>query len=420
MKPFASIIGTGGVDLMGGLSDRLLSIEVTDEAEEKSDRVTIELDDRARWSDGGMAALPAIGMVVSIVMGYRDGAAASRGSYLIDDIEVSSPPRTLRISGRSAKMPNSFRTPRVQSYHQQTLGEIAEEVAGRNGYSAVVDSALAGIVVRHIDQHNESDMAFVSRLAAQHDGVGRPVDGKLVLAKRGTGKAISGAPLPTIMLRESDCETWSFKYSARDEAGESGGMEGEGGDQQGAGDAGAAQSASFDAGALGVPGGGKAMAAKGGVRSMWTDIRTGERKEVTVGQAPFHDLRYSFHNEAEAEAAASSYMNQAQRGKASFSCTIGGKPAVQAEAVLLLAAFRPYIPLAWRITSAVHRFDGGGYTTAINAELFQKEQGDVPAKVAKTKPTDDDLIDPAAPPEPVKSAAPSGGNIIRLPGEVAP
>lgn len=398
MRPFVRIIG-GGVDLTGGLSDRLLSVECKDEAEDKSDSVTIEIDDRARWTDSAVAALPIIGTTLVVVMGYVDGPNATFGPYLIDDLEVSSPPRTLRVTGRSAAFATSYRTPKTESYHQMTIGAIMQKVAGRNGYEAKVDPALAGVVVRHIDQRNESDMAFATRLAGAHDGVARPVAGKLAVAKKGTGKSITGEELPAITLVETDCQVWNFHYSARDEAGEAAGMDGGGSSAQGA--AGAAGDGLISFGGADGSGesSGEAAAKKGGVRAFWTDIRTGETKEATVGKEPFHDLRYTYHNEAEAKAAADSYRNKSDRGKSSFGCTIGGRPSVQAEARLTLASFRPYIPAAWRIKTATHAFaSSGGYTTAIDAELFSESQEDIPANVKKTKPTADDKIDPSAPP----------------------
>lgn len=418
MQPFCRILANGS-DITGNLSDRLLSIEVHDEAEDKSDRVTIRLDDRARFADGGMLAIPLIGTTVSVIMGYRDGAAADMGSYLIDDITVDSPPRTLTVTGRAAAMPNAYRTPRTQSYHQKTLGAIMQEIAGRSGYEAKVDPELAGVVVRHADQLHESDMAFATRLAALHDGVARPVDGKLAVAKRGTGKSITGAALPVITLTETMCASWRFQYSARDEAGEAGGLDGGGGtDQQAAGDSRLPQSVQMQsAGNLPALSAGAAPGQKGGVRAYWHDIRTGEKKEVTVGQEPFHDLRYTHHNEAEAKAAVSAYRNKSLRGKASFSCMIGGRPQVRAECKLILSGFRPYIPAEWRIKSASHRYEpGGGYTTSIQAELFEEKQEDTPANVKKTTPTTDDKIDPDAPAEPVQGGGgSSGGDIIHMP-----
>jgi phage protein D len=418
MQPICRIT-SAGKDVTTSLGDRLISVDVTDEAESKSDSVSITIDDRARYNDAAVVALPIIGSIVEVTLGYKDGVAVSMGSYLIDDLKIQSPPRQLCVSGRSAAMNKSFRTPKTKSYHQMTFGAIMKEIAGRNGYEAKVDPALSGIVIRHIDQHNESDMAFASRLAAMHDGVAKPVSGKLAAAKRGTGKSITGGELPVVTLNENQMVNWHFIYSARDEAGEAGGLEGEGEggtDQQSAGDSGLSQSDQFTGDIISPEGSGGDTEEKGGVRAYWVDIRSGEKKEVVTGKEPYHDLRYTYHNEAEATAATDAYSNQSKRGRAAFSCTIVGDPTVQAEAKLILQNIRPYIPAEWRIKSVKHHYDASGYQTDIDAELFTEKQADVPSGVKKTKPTDDDKIDPDAPAEPVEPDAPTGGgDIIDLP-----
>lgn len=394
MKPFARIIANGS-DVPGSFADRLMAVEVQDEAEDKSDRVTITLDDRARIDDSAVVSMPALGLTLKIIMGYEDGRSRDMGDYLVDDISVDSPPRTLTISGRSANMPSSFRTPRSESYHQTTVGEVMDKVASRNGLQASVDPDVADVVVRHADQNGESDMAFATRLAGDYDATAKPVAGRLVVARKGTAKAASGAALPAITLSESDCSQWTFKYSARDEPGESG-KKLAGADDEPTGDSRLPGLIEFNSEGSAVEAPTEA-GKKGGVRAYWNDIRTGERKEVKVGKDPFHDLRYTYHNEAEAKAAVSSYRNKGSRGKASFSCQIGGRTDVQAEAKLILADFRPYMPKTWRIKSVSHRFEpGGGYVTNITAELFDEEQDDVAGGVEKTTPNKDDTIDKSA------------------------
>jgi len=394
MQPFARIIANGS-DVPQSFTDRLMAVEVRDEAESKSDRVTITLDDRPRGDDAAVVELPAIGLTLKIMMGYKDGDSRDMGDYLIDDVSIDVPPRTLTISGRSANMPSSFRTPRTQSYHQTTVGEVMEKVAERNGLEASVDPDLADVVVRHADQNGESDMAFAERLTAEYDATAKPVAGRLVVARKGTAKAATGAVLPGITIKESDCAQWTFKYSARDEPGESGDKLA-GADEQPQGDSRLPGLIAFESAPSAVEPPTEA-GKKGGVRAYWNDIRSGERKEVTVGKEPFHDLRYTYHNEAEAKAAVASYRNKSSRSKASFTCLIGGRTDVQAEAKLTLADFRPYMPKVWRIKSVSHRFEpGGGYVTNITAELFDADQDDVAGGVGGTTPNKDDTIDKAA------------------------
>ncbi|MDM3598807.1 contractile injection system protein, VgrG/Pvc8 family, partial [Proteus mirabilis] len=50
------------------------------------------------------------------------------------------------------------------SYHQKTLGDIVRTIAGRNYVTAVVDPGLDTVNIEHIDQTNESDGSFLTRL----------------------------------------------------------------------------------------------------------------------------------------------------------------------------------------------------------------------------------------------------------------
>ncbi|AQX20260.1 contractile injection system protein, VgrG/Pvc8 family [Bartonella sp. WD16.2] len=436
MKPFCRVM-SNGEDVTKALMDYVLSIEITDEAEDKSDRITIELDDRARISDNGFLEIPLIGTVISITLGYENGKARDMGSYLIDEISVSSPPQSLSVTGRAASMSTSYRTPKSQSYHQITLGKIIQEIATRNGYIPEVDPSLAKIVVRHIDQTGESDMAFASRLAAEYDAVTKSMDNRLVLAKRGEGKAITGEMLPVVTIHERMCSSWDFKYNARDEAGEAQGLtSGEGDDQKAAS---AAQnpetieeydeetSIHMDESPL------RSLARsektlkkqdkvekqeeekKGGVIATYHDLRSGEKKEVKTGQAPFHELKYTYHNQSEAVAAIAAYRNKSSRGKATFSCDMGGDPFIQTEMKLIQAPpFRPYIPEQWRIKSVKHRLDtAGGYTTSIECELFNEAQENTAQNVINTTPDKDDTIDDNAPPH----AYDEGEGVIHMEGE---
>ncbi|WP_375657585.1 MULTISPECIES: contractile injection system protein, VgrG/Pvc8 family [unclassified Bartonella] len=432
MKPFCMVLANGE-DITKTLMDYVLSIEITDEAENKSDRITIELDDRARDSDNGFLDIPLIGTIISVTLGYEGGKNRDMGSYLIDEISVSSPPQSLSVTGRAASMNTSYRTPKSQSYHQQTLGSIVQEIAQRNGYTPKVDPSLAKIVVRHIDQTSESDMAFAARLAEEYDAVAKPVDGKLVLAKRGEGKAITGETLPIVVIHEKHCTSWDFKYSARDEAGAANGLETDvGDDQKAAADAREPEEIDDDENFIHMDDSGRTAPLssesekaekesekkeedkekKGGVLATYHDIRSGEKKEVKVGKAPFHELKYTYHNQSETVAAIAAYRNKSSRGKSSFSCDIGGDPFVQAEAKLVQEPpFRPYIPAEWRIKSVKHKLDKtGGYTTKIECELFDEAQEDTAGNVANTTPDKDDTLDPNAP----QNACDEGEGVIHM------
>lgn len=149
---------------------------------------------------------------------------------------------------------------------------------------------------------------------------------------------------------------------------------------------------------------------KGGVLATYHDIRTGEKKEVKVGKEPFHELRYTDHNQSEAVAAIAAYCNKSSRGTSSFSCEID--PFVQTEAKLIQEPpFRPSISTKGRIKSVKHKLDKtGGYTTKIDCELFDKAQEDAAKNVTNTTPDKDDTLNPNAPP----NACDEGDSVIHM------
>ncbi|SMH59497.1 phage late control D family protein [Azospirillum agricola] len=345
MRPAFRLLA-GGADITANIKDRLLSITYHDEAETKSDRLTIRLDDRSRPGSGAHVALPDVGTRLELSLGYEGSGLVAVGSFTVDRIKHSGPPATLEVGATAADMPGPFRSPASRSWDGTTLGAIAREIADAHGYRAKVAAALDAVPVEHEDQTNESPMAFLNRLAARHDGVAKPVNGFLVLAPKGTAKSVTGRSLPAVSLRPERMSRWDFSYSARKEAGEAA--------KDGTGKAGSG----------------------GGVRTVYWDKDAARMVEVTTGSAPYQNARFASSDPRAAKADAASTKNRKDREKAEFSATCPGDPAFQAEQRLVLGGFRPGIPTEWRLTSVEHKLENGAYSMSIKAELFNGAQAD--------------------------------------------
>jgi phage protein D len=389
MRPAFRILA-GARDVTAALADRLLDLEICDESEDKSDRLTIRLDDRAR-PGGGVANLPFLEDALEVSIGYVETGLSVMGLYLVDEISMSSPPAEVEIKARSADMVSEFRTQRSRSWHDTTIGEIAAEIAGRAGYELKIDPELASVPISHIDQTEESDMGFLNRIARWHDAVAKPTNGYLVVAPRGTGKSVAGVTLPSTALRPRDVARWNFTYAARREDGEAGGTGRAG---KGSSSGAATDATVVDFTGLGIErsgsgsggGGGGSGSRRGGVRAFWWDRDAGERREVRVGQPPYRDLRYDYRDAGEAAGAAAAAFNLGERGKAELSIECEGNPNFIAEAPLDLIDWRPGVPTAWRVTSVTHRIGRSGYRCAIKAELFDEERQAHAAKASKGEP----------------------------------
>ena len=339
MQPVFRIYA-GSKEITAAIRDRLIELVVTDEAGIQSDELKLTLDDRRR-EGGAIAELPKIGTVLTVSLGYAETTLVAMGRFIVDEVEIRSPPATLTVSAKAADMVGPFRSPKTRSRDATTLGKIVEKIAGEHRYTPKLDPELGRIAIAHLDQTEESDMALLTRLAAKHDAVAKPVAGFLVLAKQGAIKTITGQVMPTINLRSSDLAEWRYRHSARKPGGR--GSTSDGDTQK------------------------PPTTATGGTKAYWWDFEKGERREVTTGQPPFEEIRYVHATEAEAKAAAATKKNCGERGQGELSFSLPGDSRLAAEGRLSLF-LRPGIPTDWRIKRVEHRLGTQGYTTQVECE----------------------------------------------------
>lgn len=316
-------IEANGTDITEALRDRLLEIKVTDEAGVTSDRLEITLDDREH-----KVPYPPKDATFKVWLGYEPPGTlpAYMGSFKLDEVEVGSGPRSMTIRAKAADFSGGYREPKTRSWHDTTVGEIVRKVAAENKLETRVGDELAAIKVAHIDQTEESDAAFLTRIAGQNGAVAKPADGHLLFVKRGEGKTVSGAPAPTFTLRPADVTSWKAKLAER---------------------------GSF-----------------GAVETYWQDHATGERKSVKAGsgETTFRD-RLPYASEAEAKSAAESQLDKGESGKATVDLTLPGRPDLFAECLLALEGFRSEVNGSYSIKSVEHSLTTQSYSSRISAEI---------------------------------------------------
>ncbi|WP_081248382.1 contractile injection system protein, VgrG/Pvc8 family [Serratia plymuthica] len=72
----------------------------------------------------------------------------------------------LILCARSADFRGSLNTRRDESYHDASLSDIVQKVAARNKLNGTQAAGLDPIKVSHIDQTQETDVAFITRLVS--------------------------------------------------------------------------------------------------------------------------------------------------------------------------------------------------------------------------------------------------------------
>jgi phage protein D len=91
-----------------------------------------------------------------------------------------------------------------------------ETIAARNKLTASVADTLKAVAVPHIDQSQESDAVFLSRLADRNGAAVSVKAGKLLFLKAGSGKTASGKPIPQMTLERGDGDRHQFAIADRE------------------------------------------------------------------------------------------------------------------------------------------------------------------------------------------------------------
>lgn len=341
-----------GKDISAAIRPRLGSMAITDNRGFTADTIEITLDD----SDGQLQ-MPRRGATLRALIGWQGGALVDKGTYQIDEVEHSGSPDVLTIRGKSADLRGGMNKLRERSWHQTTVNSIVEQLATPYQLTPCVGDSLKGQQIDHIDQTNESDLAFLTRLAVQCDAIATVKSGRLMFIKAGQGTTASGMPLRTITITRQDGDQHRFSVADRD--------------------------------------------AYTGVTAYWQDNKAAEKKKVEVKrkkkaakneeqQLPpgvvvnkkenellvgssenVKELRHVYASQANAMRAARAEWEKLQRGVAEFQITLArGRPELYPEQPTTVRGFKPQIDEAdWLLTQVVHDLTNQGYTNRLQLEV---------------------------------------------------
>lgn len=321
-------VTANGADISGLVSQRLVGMTLTDAVGMESDLLEIRLQDADPLNP---IQLPPTGAEITLAIGY-DGIFQPMGLFVCDEVELAGWPGEMTIRARAAVYNKSkggksdLQTQRTRSWPAGTkLVDMMKKVAGEHGLEAKVAQSLQSITLPHIDQADESNINLLIRVAKKYDAIVKPANGKLVVAKRGESKSVSGESLPPVQVTASDCTAYRMSISKRETAGM--------------------------------------------VVAYWHAVRSAKRKEVKVGKGePVRRMRNYYPTEEMALAAARAELARRERGQTTLALATIGSPTIAAEAQLTVAGIRPDVDGQWLITRVTHKIDNAGYACDIEAE----------------------------------------------------
>ncbi|AMO55613.1 contractile injection system protein, VgrG/Pvc8 family [Endozoicomonas montiporae] len=309
-------------DITNAIKDRLISLSVTDESGIQSDTLEIKLDDRDR-----SVRLPRTGAELFLHLGYRNDKLSPMGLFIVDELNMEGPPDTLTIRARAADFRQSLKSQNTRSWENVTLDDLTRTIAGNHQLEPVIAETLKDKTIAHIDQTEESDLHFLTRLARQYDAVSTIKEGRLLFVPKGQGRTASGKDLPAISLTPEQLTRYRFTMTDR----------------------------------------GKYTA----VIAHWHNSATAQRVPVRVGEPdtkPVYTLRGQHPDEEAAKVAARSKLDSLQRGTQTASLTLPGNPSLRVEGKLTLTGFRNGVDGEWVINQVTHKLGRSGFVTSIRAE----------------------------------------------------
>ncbi|PQL06864.1 contractile injection system protein, VgrG/Pvc8 family [Pantoea ananatis] len=337
---------------------RLISLKLTDNRGLEVDQLDLVLDD----SDGQLV-MPPFGAKVVLEIGWKGQPLADKGSYIIDQVTYQGAPDTITVVARSADFSGSLDVKITDSYPDMTVGEVVDKIAKRNGLTSDVRPEIARKKIKHIDQTQETDGTFITRLAMLVGAVAAIKDKTLLFFPPGQGVTVSGKPIPLLNLNRQDGDKYEYKLFKRDDY--------------------------------------------SGVEAKWYDQKKAQQKGITVNTIPpatptlnpvhpaakniptigqqdpgktyvfgsnkkLFVLNTHFSSQEEAEEAAKAKWQELQRNRATLKILLAlGAAKLIPETPVKAQGFKSVIDnQKWLITNIVHTLDKSGFTTLLNLELM--------------------------------------------------
>ncbi|MDU9031745.1 contractile injection system protein, VgrG/Pvc8 family [Pseudomonas corrugata] len=337
MKPTYRIVADGK-DITALINDRLLSLRTSDKPGMDSDDFELRIDDRDQ-----AVALPTRGASIEVYLGYTGQALTRLGRYTVDEIELSGPPDTLVIRGKASDMRGSGKTVRSGSWENVPLQQIVRDVATRNGWQPVCPVQTK---VPRVDQLNESDYNFITRLAKQYDCTAKLADGKLLVMPRQGGQTASGKNLSPVVLRRADLSRYQFRLGDRN--------------------------------------------TQKAVRTKHQDKKSGALKVVELdnddlpnGLPAVHTDRHIYPNKSAAEQAAKARLAAFNRSTAGVRLEMAGRTDVFAERSIIVQGIKPGLDGEYLAEAVEQLFTSSGWTTTVECNGGKKGKANAKGKKKK-------------------------------------
>ena len=339
-----------GTDVTSDISSSLLSFGYEDAETDEADTLRFTLmDPDGIWAgtwrpEGGETVTASIAL-------FRNGIESGTldcGSFRVDSLRCSGRPRVMEIGAVSVPLDTPIRRlKRVRGFEGVTLRGLASDIAASASLALTWEAEGEGAQYRRVEQSDETDLQFLSRLC-KDAGLSVKVTGEQLVVFDQESYESKEAAL-TVTETGGTVLSWSFStekgqaykkctVSWRDPA------------QKKDGSAASYEEAGTDP-------------VSDGTNNPAVMTYTYEDPDIEEGQE--YKMRRRCESRAEAEKAAKAKLRELNSRQVTGSLTVTGNPGVVAGIVIAVAGFG-----AWDgnfiVEKASHSVGSGGYTTAMD------------------------------------------------------
>lgn len=178
-----------GKNVSTDLAPYLKSITFNDKTSAEVDDITITLDDRDELFCDDWMPMTGDSLEVEIIcddwVNNNETQSLYCGSMEIDLVEEKGPPNEISIKAVSSFNSNIRKTLNTKKWQKSTLQSICQEIASKHGldfnFIPYLEEDKEGIQIEAIDQTDQSDLVFITKLAEDNDYVVKLDPEKLTL-----------------------------------------------------------------------------------------------------------------------------------------------------------------------------------------------------------------------------------------------
>jgi uncharacterized protein len=320
-----------GRDISAQVSNRIISLTHTDSRGMQADTLQIDLQDSTNDLE-----LPPLAASISLAIGWKNAPLEDKGIYTVSELEYSGVPNKLSLSATSADLRGTNKSGlsanKSRSFHKATIGNIVEQIAKEHSLVPRISSNFKSMAIEHIDQTEESDIQFLTRLARNNKAFLNIKSNHLLFVVQGVGTSVTGKKIPPVKVSIEECSTFMFRRQSRDE---------------------------FT-----------------GIIAYWNNVKGAKRQQVLYGTAEnTRELTGTFSNEDEALRAAQSELEQLKRSTKTLTLSLKvGRQEIETGFYLEISGFKPEIQeIEWEISSVTNTINDQGFVTHIEAEPLNSQ-----------------------------------------------